>query len=793
MLLLCIAIAPLIAETFTEESGWQTGITEKETGMYALTVQASKRINAAGNLLILEESENLNENQKPWELKERTFRRFPFPQDCRDCFVDFEIQSRSVWIRLELVGAEKSVSDWFVEIAFPNLAEVDYYEFRNGILKNYYYGGTRKPFYERPVLSPNFVYPVTLEEKERAVIYFRVRTPGFLKTPVFVSDKDTYHDYHIKEQLWYGLYFGAVLALLMYNAFVYVRFREVSYLLYVLFGLSFLWLQAGISGIGYQYIWPGSVWMHRFFYPLSVYLTLMFFVLFTGYFLQSPAERRKDRKILFTLAGFLGAMFLMSFVLPTEISFGVSYPSIGVVFIYSVFISGRELIRKNRSAGYYVTAFSLLLISALAMTFRALQWLPSHFIFDNSLYFGSLAELLLLSFALGDRFYHIQMNRELIEQKAKTRSLFFSAIGHDLRQPLGVISGYAHHLSENPPRDEIVEISSKIQNAADTLETLLGDVLDLDRLDRGDVRTDLSEMVVERDIFTPLRNLFNGPASKKGLSLEFRLEDSGAFLADRARVLRILMNLVSNSVKYTNEGGIVISFRTVFEETLTGVFSVKDTGIGISQSDLKLIFKEYTRVITGRNKEQAGVGLGLTIVSRLVELLNGSIEVNSMPEEGSDFTVKIPLQEYDPEYRTADSVFEAETEKSERNLFGLKVLVVDDDEDQVRLIRKILQNWNAIILTATNRSGIKKCLENDEPHAALLDWHIGDALGLSIASELWEQFPDLPVFFISGEARLSDRDFPENVRAVFTKPVKLNNLYHELRAVLNRPQADVKQ
>ncbi len=737
-------------------------------------VKSGQRLNLTPYIQILQLAER-NAETKAWELPDSLWQP---AQACPTCVLYFAPKEKPAWLRFELQGADVQQSSWILELAFPNLKELNVYILKDGQLVQEIPGGTKLGFAARLIKGRTFAYPLQLSYNERLTVYLYAYNPGLLKTPLYISDYALFLQNQTKELLFYGLYFGAALGIVLYSFFLLLKLRDVSYLFYVLYGFGFLVLTAGMSGLGFQYIWPQLPWLATYFFPLSVVIIFTFWPLFFASILGMWQQKTWCLWLIYWELILSATLLIAILTIPPQQTHLYSYFVICFGVIANFLIILQALLKKNRVARFLMLAYGLLLPTAILLTLRIIKVLPPHFLSDEILYIASVAELLLFSFALSDRYEQVELHRQKIEQKARSHALFFSAVGHDLRQPLGVILGYAEHLRRHPEETATQQIIQKIADAAQSLEIILQDVMDFDRLETGRMISQISELDIDRDLFVPLQNIFITKAQAKGLSLIFENDAPQRYAADVPRLLRILMNLVSNAIKYTEVGGILISFREKREKGKTiGEFSIRDSGIGINQEDLPLIFQEYVRVGKYSSDLKVGVGLGLTIVKKLVEYLQGEITVESEPGKGSVFVMRLPLQPFNEHFHMV-----SQNKKEERNLLGLQVLAVDDDPEQLQLLSRVTSTWNMSLTIAHSQTEALEKLRdpNFNCDVALLDWHIGNYTGLEVAERIWQLRPGLQVLFISGEESLQGKVFPIEVHSILSKPLRFDVLYREL-------------
>lgn len=283
----------------------------------------------------------------------------------------------------------------------------------------------------------------------------------------------------------------------------------------------------------------------------------------------------------------------------------------------------------------------------------------------------------------------LEKSKEEAEYHSVAKQRFLSNMSHELRTPLQSIIGYTEQLKKSTEHNEKVDI---IHHASEHLLHIVNEVLDYNRIISGKFifhQKTLSLTTVISDVVKAMQH----HADKKQLVLkvEKQIEGTGYVLADPFRIKQILFNLISNAIKFTNEGTITIAVKATESGEKTNVeFSVLDTGIGISEKDKELIFNEFEQGPFYNSGENFGSGLGLSIVKTLVEGMGGEIKVNSILDEGSCFTVHLSLLSSDK----MDLVTPNNKRDSAQNEFIDKVWIVDDDTFILELCSTILSNKN---------------------------------------------------------------------------------------------------
>lgn len=234
-----------------------------------------------------------------------------------------------------------------------------------------------------------------------------------------------------------------------------------------------------------------------------------------------------------------------------------------------------------------------------------------------------------------------QKAEELIEAR-RQRDNFMSNMNHELRTPLNSIIGFAELMMERAASmqpEKVKDFSGRILKASEHLLDLIADLLNLARIDAGVMAPSYTDFNL-KDCLDEVDSMMKPIAMKKNLALNFICPDSLPIRGDRRFIKQVVINLVSNSLKFTHEG--FVEVKAGKEEDSTCSISVIDSGIGISEKDQKLIFKDFHRVETGMTSNYEGVGIGLTLSKRLIELHGGRIIVSSQTGKGSTFTVFLP-------------------------------------------------------------------------------------------------------------------------------------------------------
>ena len=315
-----------------------------------------------------------------------------------------------------------------------------------------------------------------------------------------------------------------------------------------------------------------------------------------------------------------------------------------------------------------------------------------------------------------------QKQKKEIEELNQMQNRFFSSMSHEIRTPINTIIGLNEMILREDVSDEVAADAKSIQGASKMLLTLINDILDMSKIESGNmdivpVTYDVGEMLSD------IVNMIWIRAKEKGLEFHVNVDQAmpSKLLGDEVRIKQILINVLNNAVKYTSEGSVTLDIQCKSQENGHAqiLYSVTDTGMGIKKENLPFLFSAFKRVDEEKNRYIEGTGLGLSIVKQLVELMHGELAVNSVYTKGSTFVITLPQ-----EIVGKDSIgmlnLEERHELNVRQHYKqsyeapkARVLIVDDNETNLMVAEKLLRDTKVTIDTVSaGKQCLKETLQN---------------------------------------------------------------------------------
>ena len=403
---------------------------------------------------------------------------------------------------------------------------------------------------------------------------------------------------------------------------------------------------------------------------------------------------------------------------------------------------------------------------------------------------------------ISDRTADKQINQALSDAVAaaetanRAKSTFLSNMSHDIRTPMNAIIGFTTlAISNIDDKERVKDYLSKTLASSNHLLSLINDVLDMSRIESGKIHLEEVEVNLS-DVLHDLKTIVSGQIYAKQLELYMDAMDvtDEDVYCDKTRLNQILLNLLSNAIKFTPAGGTVSVRVRQLAGQVRGCgqyeFRIKDNGIGMSPEFAKRIFEPFERERTSTVSRIQGTGLGMAITKNIVDMMGGTIEVQTAQGKGSEFIIRVPMRAQ-AEHRPVEKITELE---------GLKALVVDDDFNTCDSVTKMLvkvgmrAEWTLSGKEAVLRA--RQSIEmSDAYHAYIIDWRLPDMNGIEVTRQIRSLNDDTPIIILTAYdwSDIEVEAKAAGVTAFCSKPMFMSDLRETLMSALGQKQTDASQ
>jgi signal transduction histidine kinase len=596
----------------------------------------------------------------------------------RNSSLSFGFTRAAYWLRFAVRNTTlPNYNNWLFEIAFPPLDSLDIFVPQADGTMRLFRTGDHVPFHKREIRFRTFVVPLALPDSVPKTVYVRVRTTSSMNLPMAIYQREAFIETGIASLLMFGIFIGVVIVLALYNLMPYFISREQIYLRYLVYMLGAVMFILTYNGIMAEYIFPQSGFLLQYATLFSVGVVFLGLILLLQEFLQTRILAPRLHQVLqymllYWIANILAGLFFD--YLTVNVAQALSVLPCTALFVFISFRVQRVQKRKDEYFLFVNLAFYGALTSGIMTMMANLGVISNSILTRSSTQISILFDGIMFSLALTQRFQTLrqekvqaqeetlllQQNQNIMLQRAvdeRTAELqerntelaalndekteLMGIVAHDLKNPIGAMRSLADLVQSGYVElEQAPEITGKIVNTADRMLDLVTNLLDLNRLEEG-------KMVFTAVTFdiTPLASAiveqYRAPAEAKRITLRYSSEAASSIIsADEQATVQVLDNIISNAVKYSPHGKNV--FVRLKSSTEAVRVEVQDEGEGISPDDMKKLFGKFARLSARPTGGEHSTGLGLSIVKKMVEAMNGRVWCESELGKGATFIVELP-------------------------------------------------------------------------------------------------------------------------------------------------------